>query len=102
MLLGISMHNALWGMCLAVNATTTDTQIASMAEEYFPSRQGMNEYTRVYHMGIACRNQLIREENRAKIIMSDEIMSSGILDTGSTPVYSTSRGINGFDRVLSV
>ena len=61
MLLGISMHNALWGMCLAVNATTTDTQIASMAEEYFPSRQGMNEYTRVYHMGIACRNQLISE-----------------------------------------
>ena len=62
MLLALTMHDALWSVCLAVTATTTNAQIADMAEAHYPSRAGMNEYNRVYHMGIACRESIIRNQ----------------------------------------
>jgi len=60
MILAISMRQALSTICFMMTATTTDVQIADQVEQWYPSRAGMNEFNRVYHMGQHCRDRLQR------------------------------------------
>jgi hypothetical protein len=56
------MSEMLVLICTGVTPDMTDAQIKSEAEVLFPRRMGGNEHSRIYYMGIACRDRLDTQE----------------------------------------
>jgi len=54
----LAMSEMLVLICTGVSPDMTDAQIKTEAEILFPRRMGGNEHSRIYYMGLACRDRV--------------------------------------------